>query len=226
MGQAQLLEAYVQAMGGRDVLMEMRSVRYEGTHKDEKREREFELIVSAPDKGILVFDPGTGSSDRFVLNGQTAWRVFENDQAEREVQLLDKARTQGMIRTCKLHDPLRELALGGKGAVLYLVETEFDGVDSLKVTKERVDGTIIECYLDRETLYLLATEDSYFSEGERMERRVVYGDYRMTSGVVEPFRTATYINDELLNETFLDSIRINPGVISPLFEMPEELIKK
>lgn len=76
-----------------------------------------------------------------------------------------------------------------------------------------------------ENLYLLKTEENV-AGAEGMERlEVLYADHRLVSGIVEAYETKTYKQGRLYNEVFLESIEIDPGLISSLFEVPEELSK-
>jgi len=52
---------------------------------------------------------------------------------------------------------------------------------------------------------------------------VVYDDYKMISGVMEPYTTKLYRDGELDNTVHINSIRFNMGFISSLFNVPDEL---
>jgi hypothetical protein len=88
---------------------------------------------------------------------------------------------------------------------------------------EGSDGSFIECYLDEQTLYLLATERVYAVDGEQVIRRVVFSDYRMTSGVAVPYHFTISHDDEFVSETKFRSIQINAEVDLSLFQIPSEL---
>lgn len=55
------------------------------------------------------------------------------------------------------------------------------------------------------------------------EFTVLYDDHRKVSGIVEPFHTRLFRNGELNNEAYVSSYVINPGLVSWLFTIPEEL---
>ena len=92
-----------------------------------------------------------------------------------------------------------------------------------EVTKTNADGTKLKAFLDKETLYLIKTEETLVSGEDKDILTVVYEDHRFVSGVVEAFKTKLYRNGELDNEAIVSSYRINPGLVSSLFAVPEGL---
>ncbi len=222
LGSVQLLEAYLEANGGRDTLRSVNSMRIEGRSKKGQKNVDFQIIMKEPDMGALYLTESGSDSVRYLLNGDTAWEVVEETEG-RSFKALNGPVKEMMAVVCRMFDPMRHLALTGRGVILFIREVSSDGRKMLLVTLERADGSTVDCYLDRQTLYLLSTEERLMVDDEDVLRKVEYGDFRMTSGVVEPFRIKVYFDDRLHRELLVDSIRINPGVMSSLFEVPDGL---
>ena len=72
-----LLEHYLTAVGGRKQLESVQSVRYKGLLREASGEVEFQILLSLPDKGMLIMDPGRGVRHRVVLNGRVAWQAID-----------------------------------------------------------------------------------------------------------------------------------------------------
>ena len=77
--------------------------------------------------------------------------------------------------------------------------------------------------MDKETLYLLETQETLSAGEDADEFTVIYEDHQNVAGIIEPYKTKLYRNGELDNEAVVSSYRINPGLVSSLFEIPEEL---
>ena len=225
LGRTQLLTNYLEAMGGREVIEAVKSIQCEGRIRNSAGESEFRSIATLPDKGALTFRNEEGIREHFILNEPVSWRILEQVDGVRKVESLEWKETENMMRPYRLIDPLRELALGGGGSILFIRETTYKDVACYKVTKEQQDGSTAECYLERETFYTLAMVDSFYVQGRRRKREIVYSDYRMVSGVVEPFKAVFYIDGEFSDEIVFTSIRINPEIYSEVFEVPEELVQ-
>jgi len=219
----ELMAAHLNAVGGREALQQVRSVRYEGRVIFDSGEKDFQMLLLKPDKGMLVTNPGEEGSLKLMLNGDFAWQVIERRNGAREVAPMDDASTESLKWSLRVHNTFRRMALEGRYAGLSVSETGYDGRPCYEVSKTMPNGTDYSAVLDKETLYVLKTEETVAAKEGMATFSVVYDDYRMVSGIVEPYRTKLYRNDELDNEVIINSIRFNPGVISSLFKVPEEI---
>ncbi len=221
----QLLNAYLNALGGRQALQNIRSVRYEGKVSFSDGESSFQILLLQPDKGMLVTDPGGFGRQRFFLNGDLAWRIVEQRDGGRTVVPLDAKSTGSLKWSLRVHNTFRRLALEGQHRGLTVKEMEYLDKPCYELTKEMPDGSVFLVILDQETLYPLKMEEILRVGEEDVQFTVKFDDYRMVAGVAEPYRTVLYRNGVMDNEVEMGSIQINSGVISSLFEIPEELMK-
>jgi hypothetical protein len=220
---AQFLEIYLEALGGREVLTRIKTASFEGRLRTKEGTRNFQLLVREPDQGVLMLQSGDGSEEHYFLNGGFGWKVLQAADGPRELRRLSDQETKDLMLTCRVHDPLRDIALGAPGTLWSVRETSFDGVRCYQVDLEVAADTFVDCFLDKETLYPLATERSYVVDGKQVVRREVYGDYRMTSWVIQPFSSSVYHDGEFVSETEFRSIRMNADVDASLFEIPKAL---
>lgn len=219
----ELMEAYLQAIGGRAALQEIRSVRYEGRLLSPAGEYDFMGLLLMPDMGMLVTSTKGGGSLKLMLNGEVAWQVIEQADGSRNVVRLNETLKNSLSWSLRIHNSFRSLALKGPYANLDLQEMEFDGKPCYEVTQTLPDGTTLEAVLDKSTLYLLKTKETLRLGDSADEFTVIYDDHRKTSGIVEPHITRLYRNGVLDNEATVDSYSINPGLLSSLFDIPEEV---
>lgn len=218
----ELLEAYIDAIGGRAALGKVRSVRYEGQVKFSKGVNDFQMLLLLPDKGMLVTNPGEAGSLKLMLNGDIAWQVVEKQDGTREVLALDEEGTNSLKWSLKVHNSFRSLAMQAQFEGFTARQIQFEGKPCYELTKTMPDGSDFTAVLEEETLYLLKTQETVKRKDGVDEFSVLYDDHSMVSGVVEPYRTSLYRNGELDNEVEIDSIRMNTGVMSSLFEIPKQ----
>lgn len=219
---SELLEAHVNALGGRQALETVRSVRYEGQVRFSSGVSDFQMLLLQPDKGMLVTNPEEPGGQKIMLNGDIAWLVNEQLDGSREVVPLDDENTGPLKWSMRVHNTFRRLALDSQYAGLSVKEAEFMDEPCYEVTKSTPDGSGFLAVLDKETLYLRKVEETLDGSDEKFT--IVYDDHRMVSGVVEPYKTTLYKNGDLDNEVEVRSIQINSGVISSLFKVPDELL--
>lgn len=219
----EIMEAHLKVLGGRKTLQDVRSVRYEGTVTFTDWESDFQMLVLLPDKGMLVTNPGQPNRQKLMLNGEIAWRVIERKNGTSQVIALEEENIGSLQWSLRVHNTLRALALVSQYDGLVLQETDFDGKPCFELKKTMPDGSDFIAILDKETLYLLKMVETIKTPGGKHEFQVIFGDYRMVSGVLEPFSTTLYLNGELHNEVEVRSVQINPGVMSSLFRVPDEL---
>ncbi|MGB0744757.1 MAG: hypothetical protein ACPGSB_09540 [Opitutales bacterium] len=219
-----LIEAYLAATGGREALINMRSVLYEGVVALSPAEKDFQMLLKYPDKGMLVMDSDQSEAMKLMLNGDFGWQVIENKDGSREILPLSDEGTRSLQWSLRMHNTFTLMALESQFSGLEVRELQYEGKPCYEMTKTMPDGTEFLAILERETLYLLKTEESIDVSGSSILYTVEYADYRMVSGVVVPYRTKLYRNGEFENEVSVDSVRINTGVMSSLFEIPEQIL--
>jgi len=219
-----LLNAHLNALGGRKALQDLHSVRYDGIVNFTSGQSDFQMVVMSPDKGMLVTNPGEAGVQRLMLNGDVAWRVVERQDGAREVLRLGEESVGSLRWSLRVHNTLTSLALAGQYSGVSVNEIEFMDEPCYELTKKMPDGSDFSAILKKETLYLLKMTETLRTGDQQNEFTIVFDDHRMVSGVVEPYKTTLYKNGDLDNEVVIDSIQVNSGVISSLFKVPDELL--
>lgn len=221
----ELLDTYLETVGGRDALEGVRSVRYKGRLIEDGSELELQILISSQKKGMIIVSPGKDYSQKIILNGDTAWQEVKLGGGKLKIVPLDEADTQSLAWSLRVNNTLRSLALGGEEARAGLTarEIEFQEKPCFELTKRRADGSQFLAVLDRKSLYLLEAEETVRHADGSEHLQTIYADYRTVFGIALAFETKTYKDGIFQNEIDLESIEVNPGLISSLFEIPEEL---
>lgn len=92
-----LMDSYLAAVGGREALKDVRSFRYKGRLIETSGEIPFQILVSLPDKGMIITDPGEDYSQKLVLNGDYAWKVVGLGGGTRKVLPLNEMNTASLV---------------------------------------------------------------------------------------------------------------------------------
>ena len=220
---SELLVAHLEAIGGRANLQRIRSVRQKGRISFNSGENDFQIFLLQPDKGMMVVNRGATGRVKLVLNGEFAWEVVEKQDGTRVVTPLTGKGKELLKWSLRVHNSFRAMALAEQSGGLSAREIEYQGKPCYEISQTKPDGTVFLAVLEKETLYLLKTQQMIGLENEMDEFVVIYDDHRMVAGVVEPFATKVYRNGELNNEVKIRSIQRNTGVMSVLFEVPDAL---
>lgn len=221
----QLLEAHLEAIGGREAIEFIRSVRYEGRLVSGSVLYDYVTLLHAPDKGMILQSPRASKSGtrQLLLNGEKAWQfIYQKDGSRIAVPL--KETTKNLLKwSLRIHNPFRKLALEGAAEGLEFSEIEFMGKPCYELTGTMPDGSKLVAVLDKESLYLLKTSEVLdLGEGPQ-EYRVLYDDHRVISGVVFPHHSRFFKNGKPNNEAYMTSYQANPGLVSWLFTVPDEM---
>ncbi len=221
-----LLESHLEAVGGRAALAGIRSARYKGRIKEAAGEFNFQVLKLPPDKGMIMINPGEVGSQKLVLNGGIAWQVVTLGDGTQKILPISEADSLSLAWSLQLHNSFRRLVLDGGVPDFSAREFEFMDRPCYELTKTMPDGSRFTAVLDAENLLLLKSgENAPGREGsDRLE--VVYSDHRRVAGIVEAYQTRTYKNGDFYNEVILESIEIDPGLISFLFQVPEEIAEQ
>lgn len=221
MSVTQLLQDYLEAMGGREALAQIRSVRFEGRLVDASNQFNFIGLLLSPDKGMLVLESAAMGTSKFMLNGDKSWQVLERRDGTRQIVPLDVESSDSLKWSLRVHHTLRALALAGRYSDLTLREIEYLGKPCYELSKTKKDEFL--AVLDKDSLFLLKTEEKLQIGGKASMFTVLYEDHREVSGIVEAHKTKLYKDGSLVNVAEIASYRINPGMVSSIFEIPEEL---
>ncbi len=208
----QVLEKYVEAMGGKAAIEKVTSRVERGRFEIAglALSGPVEIYGKAPDKRLIRYTvPGQAvMSEGF--NGAMGWKQEAGEELV-EMQGVDLARAR---RDAALAQPLRLRELypkiilkGGvtvKGRAAYLLEAPRNGQPK-------------KWYFDAATGLLLRTEER--NAKGKLERAEDYDDYREVDGVKVPF--AILITDDMKISVKLDEVKHNLAVDDALFDKPK-----
>lgn len=148
----QLLKAHLEAIGGRESVEQIRSVRFDGRLVSESQMHNYIGMKLMPDKGMLVQSVKAAGTVKLMRNGDAAWQVNEMPDGRSIVTPLKESTKNILIWSLRMHNPFRSLALDGDAEGMEFREIDFLGKPCYELTKPMPDGTMLVTVLDKETL--------------------------------------------------------------------------
>ena len=216
---ARMLAAHFDAIGGRDALLEAQSIQIEGRMGDSSEKQECRITGKRPGLGLLVTTRESGEVERRFVNGDIAWRVRERD-GRPETEALNELERHVLAGISRVLSPLEQLGLRGEGSILEVRRATYAerAVYGLKV--DLPDRGTIECFLDRDTLFLVGAREEAVLDGKLRVIEQQMSDFRMVSGVVRPHQIVFRVDGALYRRVSASKVEINSGVEPSLFDVP------
>lgn len=213
----QILERYVQALGGRSAIEKVSSRVMRGRFDAAGRDGSgsVEMYVKAPDKSLLVMEvPGYGRV-RQGFDGTTGW-AGDPERGVRDMngqELSNARRAATFPQATKLRELYPKMTLKG--------EEKVGPRDAYLIEADPGDGTLRRLYFDRASGLLLRSTVERDTPSGRAAYDVVMEDYREIDGVRVPFTLRQSIPG--LEFTIkLTDIRHNVQIDDEKFKKPDE----
>jgi len=213
-----LARIHVEAIGGRERVAGLRTMRATGHVRVGGRVLRFELIAQRPNC-VRITTTGDGRTRVRATDGITApWRL-DPEKSPVPHQMSGEEAVE-FLADAEFDDQLVNPA--GRGYQLdFAGETTFEGHRALKrLVTHRAE----------KPYYLLLDGDTYFIVG-RLTTRLLpsgrqvtvetrYGDFMPVDGILLARRIGIYTEGRLLDETVLETLTANQPVDEAIFRMP------
>ncbi len=194
------------------------SVSYEGTVEQAGETHRFVLRKKRPNS-IRYRLETPGGSVICGYNGREGWKRIETE-AGVDIGPLAPAALELLRQEANFESPLFR-HLEKPDVRIKLSGTERVGEANCHVLLAFKRGEpIFRYFLEIETSRLLR-RDQIGPEGET-ELETYYRDYREVDGFPFAFEVENRVDGEVRSRTRIDSVRVNPGILSFYFEIPEE----
>jgi photosynthetic reaction center cytochrome c subunit len=208
----QLLEKYVQALGGAQKIANVTSLVEKGTVEIDQQQAPVEVFVKAPGQRVMVMHLANGDSTT-TYDGHAGWRA----EPESPVRAMNEGDLDASKMDADLSFPLhlkqyfRELRVGFR--------TTIDDRD-VNVVMGAIEGKPpVKLYFDEKSGLLMRLVRYADSAVGREPSQIDYADYRDTSGPKLPFRwTVTQLNGRFTVQ--LNEVQQNIPVDDAKFTKP------
>lgn len=217
-----LLRRVLTAHGGRNQLEGIDSIQLSGKLDTNDKVFDFNLIRKHPDMAMLKLKLDSRQVTDGVVNG-VQWRRIDLEGQEPSYRIIGEDEQSSWGKNLdSIYDPLLAYALNRNGQSGAFYKSTYNGKPTYLFNFEK-DGKSLQAEIDMQTFLTLALRESVTREGMDKELLMDFSDYRDVGGVLIPFKTLLYLQDELLQQIQIERADVNMGVISSLFRLPEEL---
>jgi len=214
----QILDKYIQALGGSDRLAKLTSYTAKGTALtyDASRSVPLEIYAKAPDQLAMIVHQREGDLAR-IFDGQTAW-VMLPLTVVKEYSLNGSAFEGGKL-DAQLAFPGGIKQAFNAWRVSY--PSTIDGHDVYVVQGTRAGAFIATFYFDKQTGLLIRMARYANSAVGRVPTQIDFSDYRPVAGVMIPFkRVFGWVSER--EEYTLTEIQPNISIDAAKFAKPVE----
>jgi hypothetical protein len=214
----QILDHYVQAVGGQGALEKVTSRAMKGTleNSDDGTTSPAEVFTKAPNKYLAVVNLGDGGEMLEGWNGQTGWGkdpdsgLHDTDKAEQ----VAARRDYDFYRETRLKELFPKMALSGR--------TKVDDRDAYVIEATSSDGATEKMYFDVETGLLVRRDFERVNIDDGIVLyEVDYDDYKDVDGLKLPATVRRKTPDYTLTYRFTE-IKQNIPVDDAKFNKPEK----
>jgi hypothetical protein len=214
----EVLDAYVEATGGRAAYEQLRTVVMRGTISLPQMGLEGSLIVynAPPRKAYAAFElPGLGKTER-ATDGEVAWER----SAATGARVLDGQERAEMLRQSTFAAELKWRELFASVETVALEEV--DGSPAYKLVFTTPEGTAESRYFDVESRLLVRTEMVMNTQMGEIPVKSRYLDYRREG----PFLVPTRMEQEAVNVLqvmVFDRVEHDADIPDGTFDVPPEI---
>lgn len=220
---AELAQSYVSAMGGKDRIAALTTMRATGRVLMAGRELRFSLVAARPNR-VRIETQAEGRTFVQGYDGQAAPWQYEVTRRGRTTRAMGEGDAKEFIADAEFDDPLVNAAERGY-ALDVAGETVIAG--GKRVLRLMVTRRLTETYellIDPETFFILRRVQTRPSPaGREVVIETHYDDFRPVAGVILPHRIAVTINGETKHQTVLDTVEPNPELLGDSFDPPVSL---
>ena len=214
----QILDRYVQGVGGQDAVQRVTSRQMKGTldNSDDGTTSPMEVFAKAPNKYLEVVSLGDAGQTLQCWNGETGWGK-DPDSGLHEMEKSDQAaakRDYDFYREVHLKDLFPKMALAAK--------TKVNDRDAYIVEATSSDGATEKLYFDVESGLLVRRDYERVTIDDGIVLyEVDYDDYKDVDGVKLPSTISRKTPDYTLTYRFTE-IKNNVPIDDAKFSKPEK----
>lgn len=211
----EIINKYFDAIGGKDKIAQIKSVRMENTIEAMGGEGPSTITI-LNGKGYRIDSEVNGNKITQVYTDKGGWAINPFMGSTTPQAVPEDVYKQNKERL-DVGGPLFNYAAKGSKVVLDGKEA---GAYKLKVTT--VDSTEMELYIDSATYNLVKLTSSASMMGQTMEITTTFSDFKKSDlGVVYPYTTEISFGGQFDITSKVKKLDINPEVDPSIFEMPK-----
>lgn len=214
---ADLVRSHLDALGGRERLTALKTMRVIGHVNTGGKVQKFELLARRPNS-IRVTTTAEGRTLIQGCDGTVAWRL-EPEKSPRAYRM-QGTEEKDFKGESEFDDQLVDPEARGF-QLDYAGEVTYQGHKAYKLLVTKLWQKPYFLILDAETFFIVAqVEDQTTASGQSVTKETRYGDFAPLDGVLLPRRFTVYADDRLVSETVLETMEANVTIPPGTFTLP------
>jgi len=215
----ELLEKNIKAMGGKDKLAAIQSMRLTGKMKMGPMEAPFTMTKARP-SGMRVDFTIQQMTGTTAYDGTTGWTLMPF-MGNKDPQKMTEEQLKETRADADFDGPTFDYKAKGN-KVDYVGKEDVQGTPTYKLHVTTKDGKESNIYLDAETYLVIRTDATRNVQGQDMEMETSLGDYKTVDGLTFAYSWDSHVkgNQAMGQSINIDKIELNPKVDKAIFAMP------
>lgn len=216
----ELLDKNIKAMGGKEKLQSIQTMRISGTMKMGPMEAPFTMIKARPSETRMEFTI-QGMNGIQAFDGTTGWSMMPFG-GNKDPQKMTDEQLKDVREDADFDGPtFNYKAKGNK--VEYVGKEDVEGTPAYKLHVTTKDGKESNLFIDAETYLTLRTEGMRNIQGQNLEVSTTFGDYKTEDGVTMAYSMESRVKgkEEMGGQSLIiQKVEMNPKIDKTIFAMP------
>ncbi|GEM_PF-7086056 len=199
----------------------LQSVQFSGKLVKEEVSQAFFFLKKRPRYAIFRTDLRPGFELTYGVNLDQVWGRLRIRDKDDKVYSVTGEEAEQIGSLAAFMSPFVELAISESPEVISVNLSEDLGMSTVRVEFiSSPDGTRSVSHLNVDNLQLIQRVD-FLPDGSTAQ--VDYSDYRAIEEIWFPFESLHYAEGVLTQKIVIEEIKVNPGIVTSLFEPPAGL---
>lgn len=215
----ELLDKNAAAMGGKDKLKALQSMRMTGKMKMGPMEAPFTLTKARPAAMRMDFTIQQMTATQ-AYDGTTAWMIMPFG-GNKDPQVIGGEMLKAVKEQADFDGPTFDYKAKGN-KVEYVGKEDVEGSPAYKLKVTTKDGLVSYEFLDAETYLPIRSESTRNMGGQEVESVTTYGAYKTVDGFTFPYSIDMHPKGAPSGQSIVvEKIELNPKVDTAMFTMPK-----
>jgi outer membrane lipoprotein-sorting protein len=214
----ELLEKNFKAMGGKEKLKAIHSMRLTGKMKMGPMEAPITITKARPAEMRVDFTI-QGMTGTSAYDGTTGWTLMPF-MGNKDPQKMTEEQLKETRIEADFDGPTFDYKAKGN-KVEYVGKVDTEGTPTYKLHITTKEGKESNVYLDAETYLEIRSEGTRNIQGQDVEMETSIGDYKTVDGLTMPYSLESHVKGKEGGQAItIEKIELNPTVDAAMFKMP------
>jgi outer membrane lipoprotein-sorting protein len=221
----EILEKNLKAMGGKEKIKALQSMRITGTMKVGPMEAPFTMTKMRPSNSRMDFTI-QGMTGTQAYDGKTGWALIPFG-GNKDPQKMTEDQIKDVRDDADFDGPTFDYKAKGN-KVEFVDKEDVEGTPAYKLHVTTKDGKETNDYFDAETYLMIRSEGIRNVQGQDMEVVTTYSDYKTVEGITVAHSMENHVKgkESLGGQALsISKIDMNPKIDKSIFAMPAAAAK-